>query len=269
MSTEADQMIDVLRSEHDSLATLVESLSADDIVHASGAAKWTVAQVLSHLGSGAEIMLATLDAALTGTDNRTPDFNAGVWARWDAKPATEQAADSITANQALLERLEAIDAETRVELRIDLGFLPAPVDLATAAGLRLNEVAYHVWDVKVGFDPSATVSVAAANLLIDRAGMLLGFISHADALVSRPVLLSVRTTDPERSIGLSISDSVSLLDAPAPAAADAELTAPAEAWLRLTVGRLAPEHTPAEVNLSGGTGQPVSLDDLRRVFPGF
>ncbi len=46
---------------------------------------------------------------------------------------------------------------------------------------------------------------------------------------------------------------------------DELLRLPAEAWLRLTFGRLTTDHTPPAVTL---TGDAVTLDDLRRVFPG-
>ena len=40
---------------------------------------------------------------------------------------------------------------------------------------------------------------------------------------------------------------------------------PAEAFVRLTAGRLVPERTPDGVTVDG----PLSLDDLRKVFPGY
>ena len=40
---------------------------------------------------------------------------------------------------------------------------------------------------------------------------------------------------------------------------------PAEAFIRLIAGRLAPEHTPHGVTVDGA----ISLDDLRKVFPGY
>ena len=36
---------------------------------------------------------------------------------------------------------------------MQLGFLPAPIPLATALGMRLNEAALHGWDVRVGAEP--------------------------------------------------------------------------------------------------------------------
>ena len=55
MPTLADRTIQALRAEHDALSPLVAGLTDDQLRAASGAGDWPVAQVLSHLGSGAEI----------------------------------------------------------------------------------------------------------------------------------------------------------------------------------------------------------------------
>jgi hypothetical protein len=59
-------------------------------------------------------------------------------------------------------------------------------------------------------------------------------------------------------------DAVALTDEPAEP--DAVLSTPAEWWPRLVAGRHSPTHTPVGVTL---TGDGLTLDDLRRVFPGF
>ncbi|MPY53752.1 hypothetical protein [Streptomyces acidicola] len=138
------------------------------------------------------------------------------------------------------------------------------MDVATAAGLRLSEFTFHTWDVEVAFDPAAVLASDATGPLLDQAGMLIGFLGKADALEGRAVRLAVRTTAPERSFGLDLGEAVGLGDEPAEP--DAVLSAPAEWWLRLTTGRHAPAYTPANVTL---TGDALTLDDLRRVFPGF
>jgi uncharacterized protein (TIGR03083 family) len=263
MTERADETIKALRSGHDDLAALVRDLTADDLARPSGASKWDVSQVLSHLGSGAEISLASLEGALEGTGSPGGEFNQGVWARWDAMSREERAEGFLQANEKLTRRYEGLDAQTRQNLRIDLGFLPAPVDVAAAGGLRLNELAHHTWDVKVAFEPEATLPAEATPLLFDQAALLIGFLGRADEL-GRTATIEVNTTSPERSFGLDVSEKVTVVEAPA--APDAVLTTPAEWWLRLTSGRHAPEHTPATVNL---TGDPITLDDLRRVFPGF
>jgi len=263
MTSTADATIEALRTGHDDLAALVASLTPEQLTGPSAASDWDLSQVLSHLGSGAVIALAGLEAALAGNGNPGPEFNKSVWARWDAMTPQQRADGFVAASLGLVQRYESLDADTRATLKIDMGFLPEPVDVATAAGFRLNEFALHSWDVRVVFDPAATIRPEATPLLLDRVGFLLGWIAKPAALEGRRAALRVQLTGPERGFGLTLGESVSLGDAPGEP--DGVLTAPAEAWLRLATGRLAPQHTPAEVELTG----PVDLDTLRRVFPGF
>jgi uncharacterized protein (TIGR03083 family) len=263
MPTAADQIIAALRAGHEELAALVTDLKGDDLRRPSGASEWQVSQVLSHLGSGAEINLAALDAARSGRPGPDGDFNRGVWQRWDAMSPEEHAAGFLAANQRLVEAYESLDAPTRASLRIDLGFLPEPVDVATAGRFRLSEFALHQWDAEVAFNPFAAVTPVAVPLLLDQIGGMLAWTSKPEQLAGRQSTLLLRLREPERTYGLRLGERVELTDAPEQQ--NGELTAPAEAWLRLATGRLGPQHTPDGVRVSG----PVSLDDLRRVFAGF
>ncbi|MGC9671327.1 maleylpyruvate isomerase family mycothiol-dependent enzyme [Planosporangium sp. 12N6] len=264
MTSSADQTIAALRSGHDDLAARVRAMRPDDLTGPSGAREWDVSQVVSHLGSGAEINLAALDAAIAGTAAPDAGFNKSVWARWDAMTPAERAESFLRADEKLVTRYESLDPEARANLRVDLGFLPQPVDIAATAAFRLMEFALHAWDVKVGTDPAATVAPEAVPVLLDQVGLLLRFAARPEALGGRRAALAVDLTVPDRSLGLEFGDAVTLTDAPA--RPDGVLRAPAEAFVRLVTGRLAPEYTPATVTVTGG---PVDLDDLRRVFPGF
>ena len=62
---------------------------------------------------------------------------------------------------------------------------------------------------------------------------------------------------------VAIEDSVALEPAGG-GAPTATYDGPLEAVVRLLTGRLSPEHTPADVSVSGH----VTLDELRQVFPG-
>lgn len=263
MPSSADATIAALRTGHDDLVALVQGLSAEDLTTQSVATEWDVSQVLSHLGSGAVIGLEALEASIEGRPNPGMEFNQGVWARWDAMSPADRQTEFVAANTALVERYEGLDDDTRENLRIDLGFLPQPIDVRTAGNFRLNEFALHSWDVRATFDPSSTVRPEAVAPLVDHIGMLLGWVGKAGALDGRTATLAVTTSDPERAFGLAITDAVSLTGTPD--APEGTLTLPAEAWLRLVTGRLRPEHTPAGVEASGA----VDLDTLRRVFPGF
>ena len=152
MTPTADATISALRSTHDELAAVVRDLTDEQLLAPSGAAEWPVAQVLSHLGSSAEIGAATLLAA-TGEGEAPGDgFNESVWDRWNAMSPREQADGYLAADAALVAAFEALTPQQRADLQVRLGFLPAPLPLAAYAGMRLNEAAQHSWDVRVGFD---------------------------------------------------------------------------------------------------------------------
>ena len=91
MTTLADRTIAALRATHDGLAALVPGLTDEQLTGPSGASEWTEAQVLSHMGSGAEISLATLERALAGGPAAEQGFNQGVWDRWNAMTPPDQA----------------------------------------------------------------------------------------------------------------------------------------------------------------------------------
>lgn len=261
MRSSADAAIDALRTGHDELVVLVADLGPDDLTGRSACADWDVSQVLSHLGSGAEIALGSLSRAL---DPSTPEVpNSEVWDRWNAMGPIERLTGFLNADETLVEAYQALDVDTRENLRIDLGFLPEPVDVATAAGFRLHEFALHSWDIRSVFDPGATVAEEATPLLFDRLAYLLQWVGHGDAIDGEVSLLVV-TTDPERRFGLTIGDTVSIGEASP--SADGTLTLPAEAWLRLASGRLTADRTPEAVSLSSTA---ITLEDLRRVFPGY
>jgi uncharacterized protein (TIGR03083 family) len=268
MTTLIDRTIAALRTNHDDLSALVLGLDAGDLDRPSNASEWTVAQVLSHLGSGAEIGLASLRAALAGEDSPAQDFNQSVWDHWDAKGPKEHAEDFLSANAELVATYESLDADTRQRLQIKLGFMPAPADVTLVAGMRLNEAALHAWDLEATFDPKAIIAPDATEALVDflpgPLSFLVGFIGKPDALDSRPVTLRVETSDPQRVLDLTIGETIGF-SAPSESA-DAVLSVPAEAWLRLVSGRLDSAHTPGSVTV---TGEAITLDDLRRVFPGF
>ena len=262
MTTLADRTIAALRANHDKLTTLVGGLTEDQLTGPSGAGEWSVAQLLSHLGSGAEIGLAGYQVALEGGDAPADDFNRSVWARWDASTPQEQAAGFVEHDGRLVALLESLTDEQRATLEITLGFLPMPISVATAAGMRLNEVVLHAWDVEVAFDADATLDAGSTDVMIEQftenIGFLLGFIGKPDAL-SAPARVRLGTSN----VGLVIGDSVSVTGDVGEATAT--FHGHPEAALRLVGGRLGADHTPQGVSVEGN----VSLDDLRRVFPGY
>ncbi len=258
----ADRTIAALRTAHDELAGIVSGLSDEQLARTSGASEWPVSQVLSHLGSGAEIARAGYVAAVAGADAPGQDFNQPVWDRWNALAPREQAAGFVEHNEALVTWFEELSPHDRENLQIKLGFLPDPLPLASVAGMRLHETVQHSWDARVGIDPTAVIDDDVALLLFEHLagdlGFLLRFTGKADQL-GEPARVRIEDTDLTVLVEDHVSVSTSATDP------TATFHGSPEAALRLLAGRLKAPYVPAGVDVTGN----VKLEDLVRVFPGY
>ena len=72
MEASPDPWISALRHSHDRLRASVQSLGSDQLAQRSYPSEWTIAQVLSHLGSQAEIFGLILQAGLAGQEPPGP-----------------------------------------------------------------------------------------------------------------------------------------------------------------------------------------------------
>jgi len=253
--------IAAVRGSHERLASLVQPLGADQVRGPSYCSDWTIAQVLSHLGSGAEIALMMLPAALGEAEPPGGGAFAPVWDVWNAKSPDQQAADGLAADEKNVVSLEQLsDAELA---KIRFPFIGMELDAVGLIRLRLGEHALHTWDVAVSSDPAAVVAPDAVALLIDNVPAFIA--PRLGKPQGEELRYRIITTGPDRDYLLTVTDSVVMTDWPGDEeAATTEIRMPAEALLRLAYGRLDPEHTPAEV-----VAYPADLDRLRKVFPGF
>jgi len=253
--TDATPWVLALRASHDRLAGIVAGLDGDRLRAQSYDTEWSIADVLSHLGSGAEINSLYVDAAVSGGESPSREAFPGIWDKWNARSPEEQAAGSVEANEALVTRIESLTPEQRAAFQVAM-FGPVPMDLAGFLSMRLSEHAVHTWDVAVALDPASRVAPDAVELLVDTAPRLAGFVGKQ---APAPVTVAVTTTNPERAFTLD-TGGVSVLPAGAETTT-ASLTLPAESFIRLLSGRLDDE---SELTASG-----VTLTELKSVFPGF
>jgi uncharacterized protein (TIGR03083 family) len=261
MEQDPHAWITTLRNSHERLASVVKPLTPEQLRGPSYCTDWSVAQVLSHLGSGAEIALTRLPSALgTGEPVDQSAFQP-VWDVWNAKSPDDQAADALVWDEKQVSSLERLSDDDLA--RISMQFFGMNLDAVGLIGLRLGEHAIHTWDVAVSGDPAATVSPDAVSLLIDNVPQFLA--PRLGRAPDVPFRIRIRTTGPDRDYLLVAADPVSMTDWPGDGGgADSEVSMPSEALLRLAYGRLDPAHTPA-----GVVADPADLDRLRRMFPGF
>jgi uncharacterized protein (TIGR03083 family) len=257
MTPEPEQSLSALRRSHDELVSLIGGSDAHWLEHPSGASEWTVAQVLSHLGSAAEIGHHTLT-----TGQADMAAAPAIWDRWNAMSPEDQASGFVAANEGLVHAYAALSSEDWSTKMVDVGFLPAPIDISFFAGIRLIEVGLHRWDIDVATDAGAAVSDYFLPFILQKLPMLAGFLVKP---IGRSALISVTTSDPAGHFVLDLADSGgSLTEGPGSDAAIG-LSLPAEAFARLLTGRLGPDHTPSGIAIEGD----LTLAELRRASPGF
>jgi uncharacterized protein (TIGR03083 family) len=255
--------IAALRSSHDRLAGLATGLGAQTAGKMSYCSEWTIAQVFSHIGSGAEIALDSLAAAIAHREPMSRDEISKIWDTWNGRSPLDQVGEAVKANAALVEAYESASDETLAGAQVLL-FGMLNLDGYGLARFRLPELAVHTWDVAVALDPSARVLPDAVDLIIDDLAGRTGWMGKPQG---REWTITVETTAPGRVFALASGDAVTLepADGTAATAPDGVLRLPAEAFLRLTFGRLDPANTDG-AEIVDGT---VTLDELRATFPGF
>jgi uncharacterized protein (TIGR03083 family) len=259
-STAPHDWIAALRASHDRLAALIGDLDEQALAARSYDSDWTLADVASHLGSGAEIFGLVLDAGLRGDAAPGSDVLVPIWDVWNAKSPVQQRDDALVADAAFVARFEAMTDDEVAGFALSLW--GQDFDLGGFARLRLAEHPVHVWDIAVALDPTALVAADAVDLLIGG----LPLLAARSGRPSDPAYtVRIRTTDPVRDLVVTTSDPVVLAPADPSADYDGEVSLPAEAFVRLVYGRLDIAHTPPLVEETGTRG----LADLRETFPGF
>jgi uncharacterized protein (TIGR03083 family) len=257
VETDPAPWIQALRHSHDVLRATAEPLTEDQLRQRSYASEWSIAQVLSHLGSQSEIFGLFLDAGLTGQDPPGMEQFVPIWDIWNAKGPQAQADDALLADEVITTRFESLTDDERARLRLNA--FGRELDVAGVAAMRLSEHAVHTWDVVVALAPSATIEPDAVALLIDNVGPLAGR-GKPDG---KERTVCVATSDPKRHFRLETGEKISLTPADHHEEKLPKLVLPAEALIRLVYGRLDPEHTPPL------EATDVDLDELRAIFPGF
>jgi hypothetical protein len=212
---------------------------------------WSVAQVLSHLGSAAEICTTLVRRGAEGDlTPPTGDDAKPVWATWDAMAGPEQREAWFEADQTHRDVLATVGKS------IAIPYFAGPLSLSEYAGYRLSEQALHGWDIEVVLDRGATVR--ESELLWQRIDLVVSRFHDAD---TRKRLAPRTVTVPDGSLEITESE-LHLTGTKAENPGEAQLTGGREAVLRLFYGRNRPEDG---LQTAGDT----TLDDFRQLFPGF
>lgn len=259
--TSAASWLAALNASSERLINTVVELSDEVLARPSFTGDWTIAQVLSHLGSAAEICTRLVRRGIDGdTTAPAPGDARPVWQRWDALSGPAQREAWLEADHRHRGPLNSLSPQQLDSVRVPYfaGLLSVPA----YAGYRLSEQSVHAWDIEVALDPAATIAAPEAGLLWERLDLVATRFHDADVLKRlAPKQLAVELADQDRIVGLELGAELHLVAGP-PADPAATVSGPAEALLRLIYGRNRPED---DVTTTGD----VTLEDLRSLFPGF
>jgi uncharacterized protein (TIGR03083 family) len=254
----ADALLAALRNSRARLVEAAPALTAEQMRAQSYDTEWTIAQVLSHIGTGAIFFNLILEAGLAGEPAPGIDVMRPIWDEWNAKDPEDQVRDGVEADGVLMAAFEALDAGQRDDWHLD--FFGTDRDLAGILQMRLSEHAVHTWDFVVALDPKAQLLPDTVELLIDALEPL---VARTRKPLDHQLVVGVETDDPNRNFVLTVdADGATLQPLDARFEADQLLALPSEAFIRLIYGRLDAEHAPP------GVDDPI-LDVLRSVFVGF
>jgi uncharacterized protein (TIGR03083 family) len=227
----------------------VRGLTDDLLAVPSFASDWTIAQVLSHLGSAAEICSNLLERGQAGDlTPPTAEEVRPVWQRWDALSGPAQREAWHEADRRHRELLFSVDRN------VTIPYFAGPLELAQYAGYRLSEQAVHAWDIEVALRPSAVLH--DTDLLWERLDLVVSRFHDAEIRDS----LKPRVIDVPGGT-LEIGDELHLSTNPANSP-DGTVSGDQEALIRLVYGR---NRASDDLQADGA----VTLDDLRRLFPGY
>ena len=257
LQAEFTSLLKALSNSRDRLAAALGALDAEGAGTQSYDDDWSVAQVASHLGSGAEIYYKILEAGLDGSSAPGMEVNGPIWDRWNSLTPIEQVTQAIEYDARYVDRVASLTDEERERWSLDL--YGEVRDITNMLRLRLTEHAVHTWDVVVAFEPEAVVADDAVAYAVDNLAMLAMWTGKPS---EDPWHFQIETSDPSRTFSLAANSEGLRFNADD--AADAPvLSMPAEAFVRLVYGRLDADHTPASVAATG-----EQLDAIRASFPG-
>ncbi|MFC7725472.1 maleylpyruvate isomerase N-terminal domain-containing protein [Nocardioides sp. GCM10028917] len=185
------------------------------------------------------------------------DFAPSVWDEWNSKAPAQQRRDALSADAQLSEALEAVSGQDRERVTFAMG--PMTLTFADFVAMRLNEHAFHTWDIEVVHDPAAVLPPTSAEVVADHLELVARFTAQP---AGEQRTVRVNTTQPVRSFVIELEPEAAAFRPVDAHDGPVDLELPAEALARLVYGRLDAAHTPPTVSDAN------SRDALRHVFPG-
>lgn len=264
------EVVRALKREYDTLVRDIESRPPGFLGQDSYCTEWKNYQVTSHLGSGSEIFLRSLEAALDGKEPLSDDGRKAIWAHFDSLGPDQVYPEFKDRVGKLLAYLDALpESKYNDIIPTFAGPLPLPKALLT----RLNEMALHVWDVRVKQDPKLTLDSESTRLLLPMVIERLPNRAKADGLADlrgQPIGFDVQNGT-TRQFTLRPGSEKPSVEEGLPSNALFTVKITPEALERLVSGRLPIDQgiTEGHARVSANANNARDYVALNKIFPGY
>ena len=243
--------VGILQQEAKAFREYLSGLSPDALQHPSACDRWTVADVLSHVGTQAFALQVA--RGLQG-DYSPPEGSLAV-ADHDEEAFAESIAQRALANRELQGNglipwfIESLDRSVQVFQGLaaeDWDKLcywpPGPEPVGTMLDMRISELTMHVWDIRSMLDQDYHLSQESVRVLMDTVNRAARRAFRPDAELSVPVRYRFVVAFPvARSVDLEFTRDGAQIGPAVPETADVTFRCDGETYVLVLYGRLAPE----------------------------
>ena len=228
MNHDVEELLSLLETSHEQLLSLMRRDDAPAPKASAFPAEWAVSDVISHLGSGAEIFALILRRLVQDEPAPVQEDFVSIWSRWDAKAPEDQVQDGLQSDAYFVD--VAVSASSEIT---DVPAFGSIMPISEFLAMRLQEHIVHTWDIETAVNPSATFRSDYLPFLLDQ---LPSVAPRSARPVTLPLTVDIRVLDPDAWFRLDLGAEASL--APLDSAPQADLTMSAEPFVRMIFGRL-------------------------------
>ena len=268
MEPQRDRMA-TLQRESKSIKEFLLGISAEALEQQSACERWTVADVLSHVGS--QMFVLSITRGLAGdvsppgrpavSEHNEDDFAEGIAQRAFATRA--QQGDGLLAwfMGNLDESVKVFDSVEPDQWNTQCYWPPGPEPISTLLDMRIAELCMHAWDVRSVLEANYHLSEDSLRTLIDTVPRAVRGAFRPEPGLKTPVRYRFSTPAPTaHEIDILVTKEGTRLESPSSSAADVNFRCDDETYVLVMYGRVTPDEAMANGRLTfegGRSGNPV------------
>ncbi len=252
--------IEILQREAESFKGFLSGVSAQALEQPSACDRWTVADVLSHVGS--QMFALSITRGLAGdvspppgrpavSEHNEDDFEEGIAQR--ALATRAQQGDGLLAwfMGNLDESVKVFDSVKPEQWDTQCYWPPGPEPISTLLDMRIAELCMHAWDVRSVLEVDYQLSEGSLGALIDTIPRAVRRAFRPEPQLESPVRYRFSLPAPTpNEIDILVTKEGTRLEPPTAITADVTFHCDRETYVLVMYGRVTPDEAMADGRLT-------------------